>query len=365
MTDDRAADDVTDSGGTGSRRRGLGDRRAAVPRRSEFGAAVFPAGSRARVGVVAAAAAACGLAVAVVLAPLHGAGAPAPDGGGGRPAAVAARYASVQDTCEHPEAGERPSAGTGPAVARIRRNGRLVVGVDQNSYLWGYRNPTTGHIVGFDIDLVRAIAEDILGDPDKVIFKTVPTDQRIPMIKEQKVDMVVRTMTINCARIKEVAFSTAYFEAGQQLLVPKQGSRITGFDDSLRNRTVCTAKGSTGETALTEESHGARVVTVPNQLDCLVRLQLNQVDAVFTDNALAAGQAAQDPSVHLVGKPVTEEAYGVAMNLADTDLVRRVNKVLDDYRSGGTNSRWMQSYRTWLAGNLPGITGPPTPLYKD
>ena len=52
-----------------------------------------------------------------------------------------------------------------------------------------------------------------------------------------------------------------------------------------------------------------------NQLDCLVRLQLDQVDAVLTDNALAAGQAAQDPSVHLIGSPLTHEPYAVAMNL--------------------------------------------------
>ena len=55
---------------------------------------------------------------------------------------------------------------------------------------------------------------------------------------------------------------------------------------------------------------------------------------MVTDNALAAGQAAQDPSVELVGEPFTHEPYGVAMNMDDTDLVRRVNKVLDDYRGG-------------------------------
>jgi len=104
---------------------------------------------------------------------------------------------------------------------------------------------------------------------------------------------------------------------------------------------------------------------VANQLDCLVMLQLGEADAVFTDNALAAGQAAQDPAVRLVGTPVTTEYYGVAMNEKDTDLVRRVNRVLEDYRSGGADSPWMQAYRTWLEADLPGIEGPPEPLYKD
>jgi polar amino acid transport system substrate-binding protein len=142
------------------------------------------------------------------------------------------------------------------------------------------------------------------------------------------------------------------------------GSQVTGFDDSLEGRTVCTASGSTGEAKLRQDPHGATVLTVDNQLDCLVRLQLGLADAVFTDNALAAGQAAQDPSVRLVGQPVTQEPYGVAMNLGDSDLVRRVNSVLEAYRSGGADSPWMRSYRHWLQADLPGIDGPPAPTYK-
>ena len=98
---------------------------------------------------------------------------------------------------------------------------------------------------------------------------------------------------------------------------------------------------------------------MPNQLDCLVRLQLGEADAMVTDNALAAGQAAQDPSVELMGEPFTDEPYGVAMNLEDEDLVRRVNKVLEDYREGGADSPWMR--RTALARRRPdGHTGPPS-----
>ncbi|WP_407642885.1 glutamate ABC transporter substrate-binding protein [Actinacidiphila yanglinensis] len=324
-------------------------------------------------GGVATMAAACALTVAAALSPLgagqldvgrlRGAPAPAPAGG---PVAHS-RYAAATDSgsCTDPEASLSPSSGStdGAAVERIKKRGRLIVGVDQNSYLWGFRDPATGAIDGFDIDIVKAIAQNILGSESKVQYLTVPTAKRIEDVQQHKVDMVVRTMTINCDRIKDVAFSTAYFEAGQQLLAPKD-SPITGFDDSLDGKRVCTASGSTGYAKLQEGSHGARITTVDNQLDCLVLLQLGQVDAVFTDNALAAGQAAQDPAEHLVGKPVTKEPYGVAMNLGDQDLVRRVNQVLASYEAGGVNSAWMQAYRTWLAKDLPDVTGPPQPTYK-
>ncbi|MCE4943900.1 glutamate ABC transporter substrate-binding protein [Streptomyces albulus] len=258
----------------------------------------------------------------------------------------------------------RPSPADGPAVERIKKKGQLVVGVDQNTYRWGYRDRDTNQLEGFDIDLARAIAKDILGPDAKVVFQAVPTNQRIPAVQQRTVDLVVRTMTINCARKEQVAFSTAYFQAGQQVLAPKVSS-ITAFDDSLRGQRVCTADGSTGEAELRQHPHGARVLTAPNQLDCLVRLQLGEADAVVTDSALAAAQAAQDPTVELKGKPFTDESYGVAMNKDDPDLVRRVNKVLDDYRSGGDDSPWMRAYRKWLQADLPGISGPPAPEYGD
>ncbi len=318
-------------------------------------------------GGVAAMAAACLLALTAVLVPAASGGGAAAGGGAvpGGTGVARARQALAEDSCTHPEASLRPSSDAGPAVRRIQQRGYLIVGVDQNSYLWGYLDPASGQIVGFDIDLVRAIARDLLGPDARIVFRTVPTDQRIAALQRHEVDMVVRTMTVNCARIRQVAFSTAYFEAGQQLLVPRTGSSVTGFDDSLKGKAVCTASGSTGQALLDSQPHGERIVLVPNQLDCLVRLQLDQVDAVLTDNALAAGQAAQDPSVHLIGSPLTHEPYAVAMNLDDTDLVRRVNKVLDDYRGGGADSAWMKAYDRWLAHDLPGISGPPAPLYRD
>ncbi len=317
-------------------------------------------------GGVSAMAAACAVTALAVLLPLAQA---APESGrtGGvhEPAPQAGAPAAPADTCQDPEASLRPSDVDGATIARIKAAGKLVAGVDQNSFRWGYRNQAAeGRLDGFDIDLVKAIAKDILGDENAVIYRAIPTSQRVPALQEGRVDVVVRTMTINCKRLEDVAFSTAYFEAGQQVLVPK-ASPITGYDASLKDRRICTATGSTAEAALKTQSYGAVPVGVPNQLDCLVRLQLGEVDGIITDNALAAGQAAQDPSVRLVGSPFTKEFYGVAMNKDAGGLVRRVNKVLENYRAGGGDSPWMRAYRKHLEPVLPGVSAPPAPKYRD
>ncbi|WP_059013661.1 glutamate ABC transporter substrate-binding protein [Streptomyces specialis] len=271
-----------------------------------------------------------------------------------------------------PDESYAPARIAGPAVSEIRERGQLVVGIDLNSYLWGYRSPQTGDIVGFDIDLVQAIAEDLLGPRPDIKYLAIPTDQRERAIQDGTVDMVVRTMSITCDRWERVAFSTAYFETGQQLLVPAN-SPIQGFDDSLDGMRVCRANGSTASKLLDAESHGAQVVGADNHLDCLVRVQLGLADALMTDDALAAGHVAQDPSMRLADEPLTRESYGVAMNLANTDLVSWVNAVLEDYRAPGPDgepSEWRQSYDRWLARYLydeetDPPPAPPLPQYRD
>ncbi|MEW2633421.1 glutamate ABC transporter substrate-binding protein [Streptomyces sp. NPDC048389] len=322
-------------------------------------------------GGVASMAAACALIAAATLLPLSRGGAELLTEGPGRAAASA--VSAKAESCEAPEASLTPSSADGPTIEAIKERGKLIVGVDQNSYRWGYRNPVTRGLEGFDIDLARAIAKDVVGSPDAVIFRAIPTNQRIPALENGTVDIVVRTMTISCGRVEQVAFSTAYFQAGQQVLAPKS-STITGYDESLTGKRICSAEGSTAYEALERNSFGATfkdehdglpededLYTVPNQLDCLVRLQQGLVDAIVTDNALAAGQAAQDPAVELKGdKPFTTEYYGVATKLGNDDLVRRINQVLVDYRK----SAWKKAYDDWLAADLPGITGPPQPKYR-
>ncbi|MEU3615780.1 glutamate ABC transporter substrate-binding protein [Streptomyces sp. NPDC006872] len=323
-------------------------------------------------GGVGAMAAVCALALAFVLllpwTQSHGEGS---TGQGGQGAAEGSPAADA--TCTAPEKQTlAPSTADGTTIAAIKaRQGekrKLIVGVDQNSYRWGYRDPnnTGAELEGFDIDLVHRIAQDILGDPNAVQFKAIPTNQRIPAVQEGRVDMIVRTMTISCTRLNEVAFSAPYFKTGQQVLAPKS-STITGYNDTLAKKKVCTATGSTANTQLADDKKANKLAstvdistTVPNQLDCLVRLQLGEVDAVVTDGALAASQAAQDPTVELKGAPFTTEYYGVAMKKDASDLVRRVNQILVEYRASG----WQASYNKWLSATLgtdAAKSQPPTP----
>ncbi|MCX4746340.1 glutamate ABC transporter substrate-binding protein [Kitasatospora sp. NBC_01287] len=307
------------------------------------------------------------LLTAALLAPLalagSAAGAPGRPAAGTRTAAAAGLLSTAQDSAQScdPTKSLLPSGSdSGPAVSAIRKRGVLIAGVDQNNYHWGFRDPATGQVEGFDIDIVHAIAQAVLGDPNKVKFLMVPTAQRMEAIKSGQVDVIARTMTITCDRLNDVAFSTVYFQAGQQVVVPKS-AHAKSVDDALRGKTVCVSDASTAQDQLKQNPRGAKAVkVVANDLDCLVLMQLGQVDATLTDNAIAVGQAAQDPTVQVIGPSITNEPYGVAMSKNSPDLVARVNQVLADYRADGG---WLASYDKWLAPYLGPSQGPPPANY--
>lgn len=328
-------------------------------------------------GGVGAMAALCALAVVcALLLPLTQP--PGPDGADGGSPLTRGVQTRAEDC--HPQDQSLDPAGGGktPTLDAIkdRKDRRLIVGVDQNSYRWGYLDPNneSGALEGFDIDLVHRIAQDLLGDPDAVQFKAIPTSRRIEAVQSGEVDMVVRTMTISCERLRDVAFSAPYFRTGQQVLAPKAAS-ITGYGSPLAGKRICSADGSTAHDRLTADRASGVLpssadirTTVPNQLDCLVKLQLGEVDAVVTDGALAASQAAQDPTVELKGGLFTDEYYGVAMKRGADDLVRQVNRTLRDYLKDPDG--WRASYTRWLhptmdqGGRKSASATPPTAHYR-
>lgn len=205
-------------------------------------------------GGVGAMAALCALALvfALVLTRAGSSAGPGKEPRTAGPGVTDALGAKAAEECDDPEKQTlTPSDADGPVIdaikARPGERRKLVVGIDQNSYGWGYRDPNSGdsaRLEGFDIDLAHRIAEDVLGDRDAVQFKAIPTDQRIPAIQDGRVDMIVRTMTINCERLEDVAFSAPYFTTGQQVLAPKT-SPVKGYGPTLADREICTAAGST------------------------------------------------------------------------------------------------------------------------
>jgi polar amino acid transport system substrate-binding protein len=249
-----------------------------------------------------------------------------------------------------------PSVTPGSFMARIRARGYLIAGVDQSTYHFGFLNPLDGKIEGFDIDMVHAIAKAIFGNPNKVVFKAISDDQRIPDVRSGAVDIVAHTMTINCARLQQVDFSTVYYDAGQRVLVEKNSPAKSIAD--LGGKKVCATSGSTSIANIRAAPSHPIPVAVPYWTDCLVKLQQGDVAAVSTDDSILAGLAAQDSWTKIVGPRFTNEPYGLAISQQHADFVRFVNAVLQQMRTDG---QWAASYAHWVGTPVP---APPPAHYR-
>jgi polar amino acid transport system substrate-binding protein len=265
----------------------------------------------------------------------------------------------VKDNCTDSLRPFPNKADADAAVANIRNRGRLIVGLDIGSNLFSFRDPITGEITGYDVDIAGEVARDIFGTPSQVEYRILSSADRIAALQNNQVDIVVKTMSITCERRKLVNFSTEYLSANQRILAARD-SKITKASD-LSGKRVCAVKGTTSLTRIQEISPPPVVVEVVTWADCLVALQQRQVDAVSTDDTILAGLVAQDPYLHIVGPSMNEEPYGIGINLENTGLVRFVNGTLDRIRGDGT---WNTLYRKWLTVLGP-APAPPVPRYSD
>nr|WP_046213035.1 glutamate ABC transporter substrate-binding protein [Paenibacillus wulumuqiensis] len=229
-------------------------------------------------------------------------------------------------------------------IDQIKQRGKLIVGVKYDTKLFGLKDPGSGKVEGFDVDMAHALAKSILGDESKVELKEVTSKTRIPMLNNGDVDMVIATMTITDERKKEVDFSDVYFQAGQSLLV-KKGSPIKGIEDVTADTTILAAKGATSIDNIEEKVPDVKVLEFDNYQDAFNALKAGQGEALTTDDAILYGMAAQDPNYEVVGKPFTDEPYGIAVKKGQTGLVEAINKGLADMKADGS---YDEMYKKWI-----------------
>ncbi|MCW2929296.1 MAG: transporter substrate-binding protein [Actinomycetia bacterium] len=266
----------------------------------------------------------------------------------------------------NPYASLAPQAG-GPAVtagswaATIRARGYLIAGVDQTTYHFGYLDPLNGQVEGFDIDMVKDVAAAIFGlTPDSaalaahIHFKAIDDAQRIPDVENGTVDIVAHTMTVNCARMKDVDFSSIYYDAKQRVLVDAPAATAPDLARlGAARQKVCATDQSDSVAQI--KAAGATAVQVPYWSDCLVLLEEGQVAGISTDDSILYGMQAQDPDTVITGPSLEDEPYGLAISKAHPDFVRFVNAVLAADRANG---QWAKSYRIWVSATAPLPTWP-------
>jgi polar amino acid transport system substrate-binding protein len=296
------------------------------------------------------------------------------------PAAEAQCNAQHAETKSLRPLGPLPAPGHMPAgsfMDTIYKRGRLIAGVDQTTLGFGYRDPATGDIQGFDVDLVKEVAKAIFGSADAIEFRAVTSEQRQPAVRSGAVDIVASLMSMTCDRWfgdQPVLFSSEYYAGAQNVLV-RSDSPITKVSD-LNGKKVCATRTSTSLKQIKDFAPRAIKYSVETRPDCLVALQDGTVDAISTDDTIMWGFQFQDPNTRLLhlDRPdqLHAEPYAMAIAPGHPEFVRFVNAVLERVRTDGT---WQRLYHDLVQRfsqrfdpprvNIPPTATPPAAEYRD
>jgi glutamate transport system substrate-binding protein len=250
---------------------------------------------------------------------------------------------------------------TDATAKAIRDKGKLIVGTKFDQP--GFGNVSmTDQPEGFDIEVAKLIAKGIFGDDieGKVEFIEAQSRVREEFIQQGKVDLVAATYSITDERKGKVGFAGPYLIAGQSLLVKKSDNSING-PENLAGKKVCSVQNSTPYKRIQQIAPEADVSLVFDAYaDCVEALKDGRIDAVTTDDQILLGYAAENPDqLKVVGKPFSNEPYGIGVKKDDTGFRNFVNDQLQKAYDNGT---WAKAYADTIGAKTGATTPPPPPL---
>ncbi|WP_114746938.1 transporter substrate-binding domain-containing protein [Falsibacillus pallidus] len=236
---------------------------------------------------------------------------------------------------------------------QIKDRGKLVAGVKYDVNLFGLKDPKSGDVKGYDIDLMKALAKHIFGKDKKIDdileLKQVNSKTRMELVSSGDIDLASATATITEEREQTVDFGNVYFIAGQSLLVPKD-SKIKSVDDLGKDTVVISVKGSTSEQNIKEAAPDAKVTLFDDYAQAFTALKSGKGDVLTTDNAILMGMHKQDPDYVLTGGLFTDEPYGMIFNQDDDEFREYVNDFLNDMKESGELAK---IYKKWFGEEPP------------
>jgi len=270
--------------------------------------------------------------------------------------ALTAGCGGGDDAGSEPDVANNPSFEAGTTMERLNKAGKITVGTKFDQPLFGLKG-LDGKPTGFDVEIAKIIAAELGIEPDKIEWVETTSKVREQVIQDGKVDIVVATYTINDKRKQLVDFAGPYYEAGQDIMVRKGDTSITG-PDSFKDGTkkVCSVTGSTPAETIKKyvKDAASQLVLFDVYSKCADALKNKQVDAVTTDNVILLGLIDKDKeSFELVGKPFTKEPYGIGLKKGDTKFREFINKTLEEAQEDGSYEKAWTSTAGKVEGETP------------
>jgi glutamate/aspartate transport system substrate-binding protein len=249
--------------------------------------------------------------------------------------------------------------GLSPTLARIKSANVVHVGYRESSPPFSFLD-AANRPIGYSLELCEAIVEEIAAEVDapdlKIDYVKVTSDDRIPAVVQNKIDLECGSTTANAERSKQVAFSPLIFVAGTKLMVPK-ASTVQSITD-LKGKTIVVTKGTTNEQAIHNADRrssplGLNIVTAADHEQSYQMLVDGKADAFATDDILLYGLIAHHKSqdkFRVTGDYLSYEPYGIMFRKDEREFTAVVERA---FRKLGSNHDLMPLYEKWFMRRLP------------
>jgi glutamate/aspartate transport system substrate-binding protein len=248
--------------------------------------------------------------------------------------------------------------GLSPTLASIKKDHVVRLGYRESSPPFSFMDPSNRPI-GYSLELCEAVVDEIGIEVDdaslRIEYVKVTSDDRIPAVMQNKIDLECGSTTANAERGKQVAFSPLMFVAGTKLMVPK-ASTIAAPKD-LQGKTVVVTKGTTNEQALhtidKKFSLGLNFVVSPDHEQSYQTLVDGKADAFATDDILLYGLIARHKAqdkFKVVGDYLSYDPYGIMFRRGEPQLTAVVERA---FRKLGSNRDLIPLYNKWFVSRLP------------
>lgn len=202
------------------------------------------------------------------------------------------------------------------------------------------RDPS--RIIGFEVDIVTAISE-VLGYEPKFIQNQ--WDGLIPGLYRNDYDIAINGIEITEDRKKEVNFSIPYYITHEQLVVMNNVYDINSLTD-LIGKNVGALKNSLAERILRAKG-GINVVTYEGEINAFIDMKNGRLAAVLVDAPIAIYFIATNPEYKIVGQPIGEISYGIAIRKSDTILLKQINYALEITKRKGRLREILEQWNLW------------------
>jgi putative glutamine transport system substrate-binding protein len=225
---------------------------------------------------------------------------------------------------------------SGTGLDAIRKAGVLKVGVKSDVPGFGLLNTETNQYEGFEIELAKLIAKDILGDAGKAAFTPVTAKTRGPLLDNGELDLVIATFTITEERKLSYNFSTEYYTDAVGMLV-KKTSGIKSVAD-LNGKTIGVAQSATSRAAIDIAAKAAGATVKFSEFstypEIKAALDSGRVDVFSVDKSILAGYLDSDSEI--LPDRFSPQEYGVTSKLGNKEFAAYIDGLIKKWLADGT-----------------------------